>query len=412
MTRVRRLPLVLFAALAVGAALSRGEPAADAPRFRVATTAGPVSGTLRSLVGDGTLEIDAEKRATLDPASWYALRRVGEAAPPLPAGPHLVSTAGDVVPVTRPRLDGDRLAFEHPDLDGGKATGLNLAAVSLLWWTALAQGEPDVLRRRLLREERKDDFVLLRNGDRVAGVPTGLDAGRVTLQADGGGSRPVDLKQVACLVLSSTLAEAIRPAGRHYQVAFRNRDGGSATRLVMATLTSDGQTLGGKAAFGATLRVPLDRVLAIDVVGGPADALTDHKPTDVKQTPFLDLRWPVGFDATATDHDLRLASGTVARGLATHAGTAVTYRLDGKYRRFDATVGLDPRLGREGGVRVEVMRDGKPTPLDGADLVGAEAALPVSIDVSGVKELTLAVHPGRRGAVQGHVTWAEPRLMK
>jgi hypothetical protein len=251
----------------------------------------------------------------------------------------------------------------------------------------------------------------LHNGDRILGVPATLDANRLVLQAEGG-NRSLDLKQVACLALNTDLAESLRPAGRSYRVAFRGAEGREATRVALATLTSDGETIGGKTAFGATLRIPLERLLAVEVVGGPALALTELKPAATVQNPYLDWRWPVGIDGTATDADLRLGHDTFARGLGLAAGSRVTYRLDGKYRRFEALVGLDPKLGREGGVRLEVLADGKPLSLIKSELIGAGATLPLALDVTGVKELTLGVQPGRRGAVQGHVNWAEPRLVK
>ncbi len=412
MSRVRRFLLGLLIALLAG---PFGQSAPETPRFEVSTTNGIATGTLRALADDGTLEIDADKRTTFGPPTWYALRVVGPAQQGFPQGLHLVTTAGDHIPVSRPRIDNDRLIFEHPDLDGDKPSSLALGAVSLLWWDAPVQSNAEVLQRRLLRESRKEDLVLLHNGDRVTGVPTRLDAFRLTLQAENG-DRALDLKQVACLALNSDLAEKLRPEGRYYQVVFStgdaNEQGANPTRLALATLTSDGQTLGGQTLFGATLRIPLNRVLAVDVLQGPADYLTDRKPSATTQTPYLDLRWPLGIDSTPTDRDLRVGEGVFARGLGLAAGTSVTYPLDGKYRRFEATVGLDPRSGREGAVRLEIRRDGKPVTLEAPDLIGAATLRKLAVDITDVKELTLAVRPGKRGPVQGHVNWIEARLVK
>lgn len=397
--------LALFA-LVVG-----GYLAPDAPRFLVTTTAGPLEGTLRTLTAGGEVELQGKELGKVGPEKWYALRRQGEPLLPLPQGLHVVLTNGDRIPVTRPRFDGDKLIFTHPDLGGGKETALSLGAVALIWWAAPAQAEGEVIRRRLLRDSRKEDVALLRNGDRVAGVPAGLDANRLTLQAEGG-NRALDLKQMACLALNTELAEKLQPPGRSYQMTFRGAEGRESMRVSLATLTSDGETIGGKTVFGATVRIPLGRLLLVEVVGGPVVPLTDLKPVGTTQEPYLDWRWPVGIDSTATDTDLRLGSDTHLRGLGLAAGNRVTFRIDGKYRRFTAVVGLDPKLGRAGGVRLEVLADGKPVSLPQAELIGSGETLPLSLDITGVKELTLGVQPGRRGAVQGHVNWTETWLVK
>jgi hypothetical protein len=388
-----------------------GRLLAEEPRFLLATTTGSVTGSFRALASNGTLELQATELVKSGPAQWYALRRVGEPQPPLPGGTHVVLTSGDRIPLTRPRIEGEKFFFQHPDFDAGKETSVSLGCVSLLWWATPAQTDGEILRRRLLRERRKEDVTLLRNGDRVPGVPTQLDVSRLLLQIEGG-NRSLDLKQVACLALNTDLAESLRPTGRYYQMTFRGRPGQEATRVCLASLSSDGETVGGKTLFGATVRLPVERLLAIDVYRGPADVLTDLKLAGTTQTPYLDWRWQVGIDGTATDQDLRLGNDTHARGLALVAGTSATFQLEGKYRRFEALVGLDSRLGREGGVKLEVLGDGKPMTLESPELTGNGMARSLVVDVSGVKELTLTVQPGRRGAVQGHVNWADAWLVK
>ena len=103
----------------------------------------------------------------------------------------------------------------------------------------------------------------------------------------------------------------------------------------------------------------------------------------------------------------------------------VTYALGGEYRRFEARVGLDERSPSDvpTAAHVQVLVDGKPQNLGtAAELTRIGVARPLSIDVTGAKELALIVEFAgtvaegkflpRVGAVPGHVDWAEARVVK
>ncbi len=87
----------------------------------------------------------------------------------------------------------------------------------------------------------------------------------------------------------------------------------------------------------------------------------------------------------------------------------VTYRLDGKFARFEAVVGLDPAVGRKGRARLALIVDGKRHPLaDGKELTADDAPLVVRQDVHGARMLSLVVDNGSFGDVQTRVNWGGP----
>ena len=99
-------------------------------------------------------------------------------------------------------------------------------------------------------------------------------------------------------------------------------------------------------------------------------------------------------------------------GLGTHPRTRLVYDLGGKYRRFDALVGLDPVTGRRGSADVRILVDGEIQPIPG--LIGMsslDSPVAVRVDVAGVQELTLVVDFGRGGGVQADVNWVNARLV-
>jgi hypothetical protein len=404
-----RLVFSLLLALLAGPALA-AEPR---PVFVASAADGQaVRGTLESLEKDWAVRL-GPKGAVVKGGELLSLRRADRELPPMPEDLHVILANGDRLPVEAPRLAGERLRFRHPDLGGGEEASLSLGAVALLWREPPAGADdPEALRRRLLADKRPRDVVLLGNGDRVEGTLNALDDKKLEVEADGK-TTTLGPRQAAVLALSTELAETLRPKGVYAQVTLYGKDGGPGTRVSLGSAACDGTTLTGTTLFGAALRVPLDRVAALDLYQGRAVYLSDLKPASYEYVPYLDETWPLGVDATAGGRELRLGASVYAKGLGMHSRSRVTYRLDGGYKRFEATAGLDARTGREGAARVRVLADGKPLALPGdGELVGGKGPLAVGVDVAGVKELTLEVDYLRRGPVQGNVNWVDARLVK
>ena len=405
------LSIVLLALVAVVVAVP---PAPERlPTFVVHAADGqPRQGLLRHLGKDWSVRIGGPNDPAVPGGDLLALRRTDVALPPLPDEAHLILVNGDRIPVEAPRLVGERLHFRHPYLADGKEAEVALSAVAVLWLDAGAGVEDgEVLRRSLLREPRKRDRVLLANGDAAEGVLNALDGRMVEMEANKKISR-IDLKQAAAVVLSSELANPIKLAGVHAQVVLT---GGRAhgTRVTLASATSDGLTLQGTTAFGASLNVPLDKLAALDVLGGKAVYLADLKPSRYEYLPYLDTSWPVVTDGSVLGRDLRVGAATYTRGLGVHAHSWVTYRLDGAYSRLEALVGLDAQSGRQGSARIIVSADGKPLDLGGAsELSERRPFFAIRVSVAGVKELVLETDYGPFGDVQAHVNWVDARLVK
>jgi hypothetical protein len=390
------------------AAGARADDAGAPPLFAVRTAAGREQrGLLRELTKDWSVRLGGGGTVAGDEV--LTLRRADRPLPPLPADEHLILVNGDRVPFRAARVVGERLHFSHPDLDGGKETSLPLAAVAVLWRTAPERTEdPERLRRQLAAGPRSQDVVLLRNGDRLAGVLGALGPDRVSVEV-GKKDVAVPAGQVAAVALSTELAQTLRPKGVYGRLVLA----GGGRLSVTSAACDDGATLTARTVFGARLQVPLARLAGLDLYQGRAVYLSDLKPARYEFTPYLDEHWPAAADSSAAGRDLVLGGSTYDKGLGLHSASRLTYALAGGYRRFEATVGLDDRDGRQGSVRVRVLADGKPLNLGpDRELTGGSAPLPVSVPVQGVRELTLVVEFGRGGNVQDVVDWADARLVR
>jgi hypothetical protein len=405
------IPLA-FMALAFGTA----RPAEHArPGVFVVHTADGVdhSGVLHELSVDWSLRVGEGGEGTkVAGPDVVSVRRLGVPLPPMPRGEHIVFANGDRLPVARLRLAGEKLRGECPDLRGSELE-VPLGAVAV-WWRAGPENAraPDQFIHRLLARERKRDAIYLLNGDVSEGVLDGLDATKASLEVEKK-SVAVDLARVAAVALSSEPVPGLKPKGLHARLTLD--DGARLT--IRSAECPDGLTLRGTTAFGATFEVPLDRVVALDLLGGRSLYLSDLKPAGAEEPlPYLgpdSVRWPLVADGSVDERDLRTGGSTYAKGIGTHSPARVRYALAGAYRRFEAVVGLDDKTGRRGSVRIRVLGDGRPLDLGFADELTAKTG-PVRLqaDVSGVKELTLEVGVGRGGNVQDHVDWADARVIK
>jgi hypothetical protein len=395
---MHRVPLCVLSVLVVTLWCPSAEPAAT---FTIDTASGkPVAGPLREL-GPGWAVRLADAR--IEDADVVALRRDGVPLPAGPAGEHVVFANGDRLPGRIEALAGERLGFRL----GQQRLQLPLSGLAVLWLATPDGAEPDRLLRRLATEPRTRDVLLLRNGDRVEGVVTGLDGNAVRLDVNRK-ELTVERGKVAVVALNTELTTTLRPKTAYGRLILR--DG---TRLSLASATSqDGKTLTGETLFKAAVSFPVADIVALAIQGGPAVYLSELKAKKFEHTPYLGVPWPYVVDGSVDRRDLRVGGSSFDRGIGMHTASRLTYDLAGRYRRFEALVGVDDRSGKGGSTRIRVLLDGRPVGLGDRELTVRTGPLPVRVDVSGAKELTLVAEFGSRGGVEGHVDWADARLIK
>jgi len=157
----------------------------------------------------------------------------------------------------------------------------------------------------------------------------------------------------------------------------------------------------------------------VEDVGGETLMLSALLPTKIKQ-----YRGAVGFDRSYAGSVLRVNGKRHGKGLGVKAPSAITWRLDGTWEEFSATVGLTP--GHKGSkvsavrasverVTFEVWGDGERLasvgPLSWAD--GAASHAVIEADVSDVTELKLVAKPaGRATWHYGGAAWYTPKLVR
>ncbi|GIW78705.1 MAG: hypothetical protein KatS3mg105_0512 [Gemmatales bacterium] len=327
--------------------------------------------------------------------------------PPPPLDEHVVLVNGDIIPGRVARLAGLQLHFHARLADGAEAVSVRipLANVSLIW-LAPPDGvlRYDRYRRRLLAATRRNDNVLLRNGDLLQGVLNELDRKQVAVEM-GGRRASAEFGKVAVIAFNSQLVRWRKPKQPYFRLLLAN-----GCRLSLLSAQNKGDRLVGNTIFGAEVRLPTEEIVRLDRWQGCAVFLSDLKPAGYAFTPYLDVEWPWVRDGSVTGRDLQLGKSTFDKGLGMHAASRLRFDLGGDYRRFEALVGMDPKTSREVKVKIRVLVDGKSRFADTLSSTGT--AKWVRVDTTAGKELMLVVDFAEHGNVQAHVNWADARLIK
>lgn len=387
-------------------------PAADEVRFTVVPAAGePATGRLTALTADFTARVGAT-----DVKDVLSMRRVGVPVPPFPTGPQLVAANGDRITGVFAGGDRDVLRFDAVSVATApeKVLKVPLSHAAALWLTDQpADTPPDPARYAWAAGNKNRDVVRFRNGDAVRGVlGFAADAADPTfrLRPDPGEPRDVPAADVAAVAFNPLLSRPRKPKGPFVRVV--TADG---TRLALVNTSVADGFLKGETTFGQKVGVHLGELAALDVFQTKAAYLSDLKPAKAEYAAFLGVTWPWQADRTARGLPLRLAlpggEATFDKGIGTHPKTTLAYDLGGKYRRFEATVGLDPDRGR-GPVVVRVRVDGKEQAVPGLADFTPGTAVPVRVDLAGAKSLVLEVDFGPGGGVRGDVNWCDARLVE
>jgi hypothetical protein len=400
----------LAALLVLAAALTLRAEEPPRPSFVANTTDGALPpAPLDALADDWSVQLGGKVARALSGKEWIALRQQGVSLPAFPKRNFALLTSGD-----RFLLEAGaafRLEEERVILRAAPAAEISvpLAYLSHICWN-VPHGTDDaaLFLARLAKTKRPRDVIYLKSGDRIEGSLVSPARGPVYTMNLGDRSVDTPLDQVAVLAPNTELQARPNVKASYVHVV---TTGGA--RLQFGKLRLDVQkgVLTGKTLFGANLDVPLDQVASLSLRQANAVYLSDLTPKAYEHTPFLGARWPLVADAGVGGRQLHLGNDYFDKGLGMHTQSRVTYALDGKYRWFEAVVGIDQATHEIGLAKISVSVD-EVMIVSRKELKGHGQPLPLRIDVGKARELTLLAEFGDFGDVAGHVNWADARLIR
>jgi hypothetical protein len=362
-----------------------------------------VSGRLVSLTKAWRLVLQAVDRTTLDGQSLIALRRSDSPAPAPAAGGYVLLANGNRIRATAHLATQEALRV-HSELLGRLELPLErIQAVTLGSMSDSASRER--LEKKLLAKDRKQDVVVLTNGDEVAGTFMGLDEDLIRMDRPTGATT-IPRASVRAIAFSSDLISFPKAKEFHAEMILAD---GSELGVLEAELS--GMNIRGLAAFGREFSFPLEQLVAMEFRNGRVTYLSDLEPTAYRHTPYLSLSYPYQRDRSATGGNMVLRGQSFRKGLGMRSRSEISYGLAAKHRRFEAYAGIDDDTAGQGSVVFRVLLDDHEVWQSGV-VAGQAAPKRVQVDITNAKQLTLAVEFGALGGVQDHADWADARLVE
>jgi hypothetical protein len=366
--------------------------------------------TTQFLLREG-FAVELTPKSRIPAGGLIELRQLGTPIPPRPKGAHLVLANGDMIPGEL--LNSEGLTFTwSAQLAAKERANLTFPfpALAQVWFVSPPGKET---RERISKPNA--DLLLLKNRDLRAGSIEKLISPDKSVQfraKDDTKPSSVAITDLLGLVRDPTLVRLRAPRTPYARVTLRN-----GTRISVKNATYDGKLFTLTHVSGSTFLLPLEELLLLQIVNGKAKPLTELTPFEQKVEPFSQLTWPWQSNQNVRQEPMTLRTPwgieTIDSGLGTHSRTKLTYRLEGKYRRFEALVGLDAEYGKKGAAAVTILLDGKALPLPELAKLSAEnEAIRVSVDVSRTRELSLLIDFGPGGDVQDVVNWGDARLIE
>ena len=151
--------------------------------------------------------------------------------------------------------------------------------------------------------------------------------------------------------------------------------------------------------------------LALPMLGLLNQANAETFGVETLQLQHVEQEWGQPHGNQSLDgHALTLHGQSFEHGLGTHANSTFRIAVGGQAERFTATVGVDDEVGQKGSVVFKVIGDGK-TLWERGVLRGGGAPKDVSVDLSGVKLLVLAVGDAGDDISYDHADWADARIV-
>lgn len=257
----------------------------------------------------------------------------------------------------------------------------------------------------------------------LADPPTGQDVliavaeGRVTslrgalrgLSPDGGrftyGER--DLLIRPAVTYAVVFGSGSRPEP---QTAIRVRvDDGS--RLCGRMTGGDDRTIAVVTGGGTMLRVPIDHVEAIEFRSPRVTFASDLRPAEAKFEPYLAAAWPPRMDRAVSNRPIRLGGREYAKGIGVHSRSELAFDVEGKYRLFAATIGIDDAVRPRGDVVFRVVADDREV-FASEPLSGRDPPQPIRVEIGGARRVRLIVEYGGEFDIGDHADWADARFIQ
>jgi hypothetical protein len=316
--------------------------------------------------------------------------------------PILVLAGGGLLVADVLSSDKENLSAESDIIGRLKLPWDTLAGVVFQLPPALK--DRDALLDRIVRAEGESDRLLLDNGDELTGLVEKIEEDAVKLSTNVG---PVNIEigRVAAIIFNPALRRKVSSEGSKIWLGLS--DG---SRLSASSVRLDASNLQ-LTVMGQTWKTVPKNLVFLQPLSGRAVYLSELKPSDYHFVPFLDLTWPYRIDRGVTGTWLRAGGVLYLKGIGMHTAARLSYTLGQPYKQFQAELAVDDSASGGGSVRFRLFVDGREK-FTSDTIRGGMKPVPISVDITGAKQLDLIVDYADRADVLDHADWLSARLIK
>lgn len=217
-----------------------------------------------------------------------------------------------------------------------------------------------------LHEQVDEDFLLLTSGDRVKGVVVRFSQDGLVF-FDGDSERKAAWALVKALAMSGPppRASTVEEDRSLRAMIFLTND----SRLLVDTFTARDRLIEASPSEldiqsmpddhggvkQTSIRIPIDQIRRIEVLGGRRTWLSTVRPTDYQMTPYFDIRWPYRVDRNVLGGPLRMQGRTYERGVGLHSACRIAWRIEDRHTRLRCRFGIDDTAGPLADVMVRIL---------------------------------------------------------
>ncbi|HEV7282381.1 MAG TPA: NPCBM/NEW2 domain-containing protein [Pirellulaceae bacterium] len=220
-----------------------------------------------------------------------------------------------------------------------------------------------------------------------------------------------------------------QPAGRELPKTLCVLETTAGNNFALQQAKSDGDRLTVKLVSGAELEMPLADAAGFDFSGGKILYLSDLKPESTTYVPYF-LTDPSGASGLAGLHqneaarfrprtdrsiaspEIRLFGESFSKGIVARSRSEILYRLPARYRRLQATVGVDDSArNRFSNVRL-IVEDDDAVLFDGVFTGQDTEPLRLDLDVTGARRLKFTIDYGDKSDAGDHLALGDLRVLE
>lgn len=161
---------------------------------------------------------------------------------------------------------------------------------------------------------------------------------------------------------------------------------------------------------GSTVELPTNALVMLDFTNDKLVYLSDLKPQELIERSKQGRKDGLHLDKNLDNGPLQMRGEVFRKGLAIHAHTELTYNLDGKFKKFDAVLGMDDTVGGDGQPKVRIEGDGRE--LFAGSVGRKDDPRPLKLGVQGVRQLRIIVSSSKLFDFGDHVDLADAKLSK